>query len=286
MTKNQFIAKLNTILAHNVIDKRFEREKSGLINSKRLGMISERIFTKRSQEKLEKEYSIAILVDGSGSMIDGRKNKVAIESVCRLAEALERVRGVNFEITVFSGTDVVVKQYEDMFDGKMFEECYYDLSDSYVAYYQDKKGDIFDTLSTVKIDSSYTTYYTEHFGSNNHDAIMVYRTYKRLLTQSGKKILMTFSDGSPTISDLHDMSRTNKTIRGDRFAMRFLGASAREALRDCTNHIKRQGDVTLLGVGILSNSVEGYYQKSVVVNDLNELFPRTISLLSKVFQKV
>lgn len=301
MIRQQFVAKLNTILSHNAIPKHHEKEKSGKINSKRLGRAgtTDRLFVKPSEDKLEREYTISILVDCSGSMDavvgdsgvrrgESSRLRVAEDTVCELAHALDKIRGVNYEIVGFNSIDIVYKSYDAVFDEKLFRDGYRELRNLYVEYLVNKKtGDIFDSVrdSGFEIDG-YVSYDSEKGAGENHDGLFLYRSYKRILGRRGKKTIVVFSDGEPTVGSLAYLSKGNNTIRGDKYQRGLMVVSPSAALRMSANLIKQQKEVTLLGIGIGTDYVKNYYHKWVKVSSVEDFFPKTISLLSKVFKKV
>ena len=82
MNKIVFQTKLFRIMKQNQDDEKRRRTKSGLIDGSRLARYktSDRVFKKRNQEKLGKNYFISILMDASGSMSTDNKWVLCIEA--------------------------------------------------------------------------------------------------------------------------------------------------------------------------------------------------------------
>lgn len=291
MNAKQFKTRLKTILAHNAIPRPFEREKAGLINSKRLGLAltTDRVFKKRSEEKLEKKYSIEILIDASGSMWRNGKRERAREVAGELAKILSQLKGVEFEVSEFSGTDLILKEFEAPYSPKQ-TEAYGQKVSNYQLY--SNGHDIFDVPDSVPSETlgsmGYRLDSRAGYSSDNHDALAVWRAYQRLMERKdSKKILVVLSDGQPTREyDFKRLADTHKSVRGDRYSVELMRDYPADALRKATTKIKKEKKVIMLGVGIQSRAVEDYYPDYVVVRSLATFFSGIASLLAKQIKKV
>ena len=78
-------------------------------------------------------YRVSIVVDVSGSM-DGAKRKKAIEAAVMLAETLEGIRGVQYEIVVYDSAPFVVKAYNEVIKNKR------DIKDSIIKAMMERNG--------------------------------------------------------------------------------------------------------------------------------------------------
>lgn len=302
MNDKQFTTKLKSILSHNNIDRRYEREKTGLIASKRIGKYgtTDRIFSRRDEKKLDRNYVVSIVLDASGSMeqpIGGRgitRYSVAIDCVIRLAESLEKVKGVKYEVVTFSGTDLVLKSFDDPLDSEDLKSSYLYLfkqRNLYVDFLINKRtGDLFDYFGDSKdLFPGYVSLEQETFLAQNYDCVAIARAEKRLQEQSGKKIILTFSDGSPTSCAGYRLANQSgvKTLRGDYYTKKLIGErSPHDALRKVVSNIRKRKEITLIGIGIDTNVVRHFYSLWAEVDRVEDFFPTTVRLLSRVFKKV
>lgn len=295
MNKRQFTNRLKGILEHNAIERPNEREKSGLLNQKRIALagVTERVFKKRGDTKdQERNYAISILMDASGSMgsMDvGDKLHAAHHAVKELAEVLTQLKGVEFEIAQFSATDIILKTFDQQFSAEMLESYGNSMPTDY--WVNSTTKDVYDVPggadTTDLTNKGYSHEYSQNFRGDNHDSLMVYRAYKRLLNRKGKKILLVLSDGKPTQGTIVNAVKDNKTIRGDVYAAKlFKDYYSEAALRTVTKKIKKEKKVIMLGVGILDESVENFYPHVTVIHETSEFFEKLTSLLAKQIKKV
>ena len=109
-----------------------DREKSGIVNPKRLSRIhtSPRLFKKRKLEKKGKDYFISILLDASGSMDIGGRMKVTLESMKELSESFDGIVGLHYEVVIFGTFEIKVKDYNETYDHSKVKAVYEDVFDS------------------------------------------------------------------------------------------------------------------------------------------------------------
>lgn len=296
MNDRAFTRKLASVLTHNSIHRPRDREKSGLVDNKRIGKYgtTERVFSKRAEESLERNYSIEILVDSSGSM-SGAKCREAFSVIDSLSKCLEQIDGIDFQISSFSDTDFIIKPYSSDYDAEEFYWLYIEAMPSF-RFSGMKKGTDYteaigsDREAELKREGYELITYGNMLGLGNIDSLAVYRGYQRLLKRKGKKILLVFSDGQPARGyNISSILRGEKikTIRGSVGERNSVSLEDDgENLKRVMAIIKREGLVVPIGVGIQSNAVEEYYPHNVVVDNLSDFFSETVRLLSREFKKV
>jgi hypothetical protein len=135
---------------------------------KRGKVYSPRLF--KSNEKLQKDHSVMVLCDYSGSMNNSRKLPVAKEALISIAAMLRELK-VNFSLRAFSSSqrnnetqDLILKDFKEELTDKRLEE----------------------------ITAKYSSY-----GSNKDGAAIKHAT-DLLSQQRGAKILIVISDGRPS----------------------------------------------------------------------------------------
>lgn len=302
MTSQQFIYRLSSILEHNAKNKLREREKSGKINSGRLGKYgtTNRLFSRKSVEHKEKEYSIALLVDASGSMSDyfgvGSKSKMQLATtvVSMLSQQLEKVKGVSFEITIFNGIIMQAKSFDEPYDDKKFKQMYSACANGlHTAYVNEVKKDLVETISPtpkeedeqLKKDGYRPLGFKQSNAKENYDGLGIYRIYRRLIPRTGKRIILTFSDGQPTGGLVAAHANGYKTLRGDRIALDILTSDPHSAVIKAIQAMKRE-HVETIGIGIGSTAVKQFYEHTAIIEDESNFYTKTLTVLSKVFRKV
>lgn len=290
MKERQFKNRLLSILSHNAIERPLEREKSGKINAKRLGraLTSERVFRKRGDTHVEKNWNISILIDSSGSM-DGEKRTQAKEATNALAKVLSSLKWIDFEIAEFGNTDIILKPYGRKYTGKELNHYSNQGNSQTNSYYLYSNGsDLIDAPRNDIQIAGYNVAQSGGYGGTN-DTLALFRASRRLSKQSGNKILIVMSDGSPTGDGTFMFTaKAHETLRGSVQERKVLLSTADpdSALKQVANQIKREKQIILLGVGIQARDVERYYPQNTIVRDLPDFFSKMSSLLAKQIKKV
>ncbi len=85
-----------------------------------------RIFRDRGREPDKTRWCISLLIDASSSMHDetvAKKLQATIQTAILFGEAVNRVKGISFEIAAFSDTEYIpLKRYRD--DWNIHQGCY------------------------------------------------------------------------------------------------------------------------------------------------------------------
>lgn len=289
MKERQFKNRLSAILSHNAIERPLEREKSGRINSKRLGraLTTDRVFKKRGDIHIDKEWSISILIDSSGSM-DGAQRQKAKEATNALAKILSGLKWIDFEITEFGNTDLILKPYGRKYSGKELNHYSKQGSGEQDDYHFYSNGvDLIDAPHRNLKMAGYSYIGSGSYGGTN-DHLALFRASRRLSKRKGNKILIIMSDGGPTADGtfIHHAQK-HTTVRGSTHERRVItmAVSPHDTLKHVVTQIKKEKEIIMLGIGVMSNAVAHYYPQHTVVNDLPEFFSKVSSLLAKQIKK-
>lgn len=296
MTKRQFIQKIKSILEYNSTYRLSEREKSGKVNSKRLGRFpNERLFSKHEGFK-DHQYVITLLVDGSGSMNtirNGTRNyDNATEAVKNLMECFYEIPGIKFEIVVFGSTDVIAKTVDDYLAPNSFGGVYEQIYKGNTQYLTNGT-DIIDVMSGVAV-KGYHSVSSSSFGNYNTDHLFIQRALSR--NKNNNHILIVLSDGAPTPNYhmnnlIYDQGIKPKTIRGSRkeYALSSLRREPdlnedRVVEREMKKLIKSTR-VPLIGIGLDTDYVRKFYHYWAYADDAASLFQGITRQLSRIIKK-
>lgn len=254
MNKVYFKKRLQSILTDNKFDRFIGGYRSGKIDQKRLTKVavhSSRVF-KRRVERKNKYYSVVLVVDISSSMDDGYKLPLAAQSVADTYEALS-ANGVEVAIIGFNQGVEMVKDFDWNIKPSEVQQHILALSSVQLREYG--------IDARVFKASGYT----------NQDAVRAEHDTKDL-----------FGDGTQEFLGVQDARFMVEDRKGQRIILVYSdGATANEhALLREVRAVEKRG-ILIMGVGIRSPAVRGHYKQHVIVNQLNELYPSTIGLLSK-----
>lgn len=247
MTEVYFKKRLQSILTDNKYDRFVGGYRTGKIDQRRLPKVainSSRVFKRRIERK-GKRYSVVLVVDISGSMMEFReKMELAAESAARTYDAL-RQNDVDVAIITFNTVVRLVKDFGVDYPWKDVQAHLYNLAQLSIPEPIDSRAawDLYRTRGVV----------SKSPPSENYDYIAIQDAVTLLESKVGEKIMIVYSDGQP---------------QGGSF------------LRPEINRAIKKG-ITTLGIGIYSNSVSNYYPHNKVINQMDALYPATITLLSK-----
>jgi len=299
MKKAVFETKISRLMKQNQDDTKRRRTKSGLIDGSRLARYktSSRIFKKRNEKKLGKNYFISILMDASGSM-HGSKEKLCLESVIRLCDSLDKIEGMHFEVVGFNALEIKYKDYNQKYDRKEITELYnshlWNISGTIII---NKKQDlsIFEEKLANEMLAQGGVIKRGFLGftyGENFDPMALFNSFQRTKERVGRKILLIFSDGAPTTSYFIIEEIKNqriKTLIGSRKLLQHYSDNIDKP--DKHKYIMKSvikdkpKNLDILAVGIQSNAVKRYYKNCIIVNEINELYSETIKALSRLFKK-
>lgn len=237
---------------------RQERER-GMINTRTLAkLVAEPGYRKPFKQQTREEVNnvaVEFLVDMSGSM-GGNKIRLAKATVIALGEALKGL-DIPFEVTGFysgmTGCDKLRRHLEANPHLQDYDK--YNRISETLNHFVFKRFDSVDLSGIEKM----------HSGGNNTDGESVRWAARRLSKQKQKrKILFVLSDGYPA-------------AEGDN---NILFHDLKSAVQEISKH-----GIEVVGLGIMSTSVEQFYPDHVVVNHLEELPKAAMTKLSKLILK-
>lgn len=245
-----FKRKVQSILTDNKYDRWVGGYRSGKINLRKLPKVatgSNRVFQRRVERK-GKFYSVVIVVDISGSM-QGYKMDLAAKSAAELYKALDS-NDVEVAVIAFNSVVEMVKDWDWNFKPEVVEQHLSNL-----MYIQPNQPVDF---RVVRDSNQVLARFGDrpmHPPGENFDYIAIQDASTMLNERKGRKIMLVYSDGQPT---------------GDTSGL----------LRKEVRRVIDEGIITL-GFGIHDSAVTSYYPYTDVIQDVQEIYPKTISLLSK-----
>jgi nitric oxide reductase activation protein len=238
-----FARKLNSIMADNKQMRVGGAFRTGKLANKLLykwKCNNPRLF----QQKLmrhHKNYSVTLLVDESGSMTSGEKNKYATQATVLLSEVLNRI-DIPFEICAFNKTERIYKHFDEPYSWAVKRNM----------------ENIMPSCSTCN-------------AGDNNDGYAINWATERLSKRQGEKILIVLSDGRPVPSYGDIPAKEKKRFPPSLHKYRNFD------LR--TEILKASKSVLPIGIGILSKHVQEFYPQNIVVDKIWELPPKLLRIL-------
>lgn len=287
MNDATFQRTLQSVLFDNKYDRYVAKRRSGKLNFKGLSKVgfSDKLF-KRKEERQNKDYSIALLVDCSGSM-SGKKADVAFDSAQKLSKHLASAK-INHTVFGFNLKTFQLKPWNVSYDNTLKEKLRFMLNYLRIFYKEESNskgiheyiGHNFDLKNiTSKMPDSLIGIsridYDAKAGSgynNDADALMI--AAKELHKQPGKKILIMLSDGEPahfyTKYQNADFPKTNYQI----------GDSSMPRMKKVVKDIMDMG-IDIQSIGIQSDAVNKYYPagKTCSIYDVSQLYDHIIKII-------
>ena len=304
MNDATFQRTLQSVLFDNMYDRNVARRRTGKINNKGLQRISysDKIF-KRKEERMNKQYSIALLVDCSGSM-NGDKMRIAANSALKLSRHLSSAK-INHAVYGFNTPTLKLKDYNTAWDRDVEKKLWMMIRDLWCAW--DRRGvttleepewcseygqyEIFSkgtslkyighnldlkNLKTLSLDDVLgTNRDIEHCGGAawNNDSHAVRFVAKELHKQSGKKIMIVLSDGEPAGS--YPYLQSAEFPREN-----YCGNLDRQNLKQHIKDIMKSG-IEVHSIGIQSDAVNKFYppDRTCSVYDLGQIYDHIIKII-------
>lgn len=230
------------------------RKTSGRLNTRSLARTVSELDPyayKRKGESNAVNAAISIVIDQSGSM-GGEKISLAQKAVVAIAESLESIEGVEYEIIGFS-CDRAPSDW-DRYDklqsrAQALSRKGYNVRQEPIDMYEFKSFD--DRLN----DAHSAIAAIRHAGmGNNCDGESIEMVYERLRKRKEpRKVMIVLSDGHPAC---------------------MLAGAGRHGLDD---HLKsvieniEKSNVSIAGIGILDSSVTRFYTNNIVIDDVEDI---------------
>jgi cobalamin biosynthesis protein CobT len=217
-------------------------------NLARLAVDDGRVFRRR-QESTSKDVAVELVVDVSGSM-RGAKVHLATQAAYALSSVLERI-GISNEVICFT-TGRPAVDYETLNEeirkiGRSFtrvESLYMPILKSFNERLKTDVKERFGWLPNSRI------------LRNNIDGECLEVAARRLLARrEAGKVMIVLSDGAPNANgDAYALATHLKKVVGD---------------------IAKTG-INIVGIGIMTDKVQKFYPKNLVINNVNELPDRVV----------
>lgn len=222
----------------------------------RLAAGDDRVFRRR-QEAKSTDTAVSLVVDCSGSM-RGSKMRIAMQAAFALSQTLERV-GINHECIGFTTCHNYYGNYPKGYDmhkamneARAAKMTYSRLEPLYMPIFKGYTERLTPPIKQRFADAAMN----QAFLCQNIDGECVEVAANRLMAQpQSRKVLIVLSDGFPAGAPAIDSD---------------LRAHLKEVVLDCARK-----KVEVIGIGIQSDAVKGFYPKYTVLNDIAKL-PTTV----------
>jgi cobalamin biosynthesis protein CobT len=237
-----FHARLKSIMLDNKYDRRLRGRPRGKLDMTKLYKVpthSRSVFTQKQARK-GKQYNIVLLVDESGSMVDGSKSTIAAECAVFLAKAFEGLN-LNLSIIGFNQSITVIKEFDKSVD----------------------LNHVYNAIRTMNFGYGYIY-------NNDYDALN--RAYHMLnKAPSGKNIVIMLSDGEPaSTEDVQYIDIDGEEEKSSRYEVNDLYYYEKDT-EEHLHALVHANDyrATSIGIGI----TEGGWQipNNFVVEDVHDL---------------
>jgi len=209
---------------------------------------------KTREDRAELDTAVTILVDLSGSMQEEGKRFAARDCVIALAEAIDRT-SIVYEILGWNNCGVIGGVRDTPRD-ELSGYSRLETLDMWVFKAFSER--LFEAKGAIAA-------LPDCVDGNNTDGEAVWQAYLRLRQRPEKrKVMFVLSDGAPLAACAggHDVFE--------------------EHLRAVLARVEGDGQVTCVGLGIMTDAVKRYYRQWVVVRNVEHLASEGIGLLAKV----
>ena len=235
-------------------------------NLHRLVTNDDRVFRRKDTTRT-KDVAVSLVVDFSGSMT-GEKIHLACQAAWALAEVLNRI-GISFEVIGFTT--------EGGYECKYTHPDTSDIETEWAAISPDRSSNPYNRVEQLVM--PIISGFDEGFGTRQKRSLSaVPNDYKMLscnvdgesIRYAGDRLLARREPGK-TMIVLSD-GRPSGSIAA-------RGKPVMDHTCKVANDLEREG-VNLIGIGIMDNTVEKFYRKSVVLNTIEDLPQQVLQQLS------
>ena len=246
-------SKIKSILKDNKIKREIGNKESGSLDFKKLSKIATtgKIFKRKSLNS-NKNYSVSLLVDCSGSMEGSKSRNTAISTINFIKEYHEYV---DIEVVGFNMTNIPLKSFGEKVNEEMLKEIYYLIRAqmrsgiSYILEYND-----------IECERGY-------YG--NHDHMAIEEAYERLRFKTGNKFIIVFSDGQPACNGCWKCGRLNLNTELHRVV-----------------EVIEKTDINLFSIGIEDDCVKSYYKDYRIIQNASELSKTLVNYVASKIRRV
>jgi uncharacterized protein YegL len=249
-----FIERLQAVLINNRARKQLRNKQKGSLDLKALVRTqtnSQSVFKQNNRKDSQRNYSVVLLVDESGSM-NGDKAELAGELATNVSKNLEKVGGVEVAVIGFSGNRVVEhKRFDNK--GHNSTACIADLTTGshcvICKQIQDAKTSDCENADLIAME------YGLDYLMRNKD-------------HSSKPVFIMLSDGSPCDSR-REIAVVTSDLKRTYFTSKFITNST-DTRQISTMHqlLTHYPDVNAFGLGMLMGGQQ--VPKHKVVRDIKE----------------
>ncbi len=282
---------LQSILFDNMYDRYVGHRKTGKLSMKTLSKISfsDKLFKKR-EERLHKNYSIALLVDCSGSMRDDARYKFAFESAEKLSKHLASAK-IPHAIYGFNTVTAQIKPFGVSAGVNIYKKLELILCEL-SAFWNEETGKYlghnidFKNLKTIDRDKIIKgNPWDSHGGSGyNNDSYAVRKVANDLLKEKGTKVMIVLSDGQPAY--VAGEFRIGIYPEVPDFPKEFFNNDPYDApgsKKDLKNEVKvaiKKG-VEVHSIGIQTDAVNKYYpaDRCCSIYNLSQMYDHIIKII-------
>jgi cobaltochelatase CobT len=213
------------------------------------------------QDGTDIDTALSVVIDCSGSMQHGGKDRLARDTAIAIASALEGT-GVAYEVVGFTNLHTyLTKDEQKMLDALTPSELTTHGAADRVHIYEFKRFD--EPLRDARRAIGNTMEMIHH---QNNDADSLLAVWSRLKKrQESRKLMIVLSDGEPAF---------------DSYNIRKAGKIEAHMLN--TIALIEGAGCGVIGIGIDSSCVSKFYKKHEVINSLNDLPVRVIDNVAKM----
>jgi Mg-chelatase subunit ChlD len=205
---------------------------------------NQRVFRKPGMDT-ELDSAVLVLVDYSGSMC-GDKHEVAAAATSHLTEVL---RCVQVPVAVLGFTDSTCCQ---VLQFKKFSE----------------------SISEQELMARLAGGADHMCGNSDADAVLYAHRYLTDNISAKRKVLIVLSDGSPTDAYIHPGTRAS--------GITLAAAGLKRVVKEFDSaFLTGKSNIEMVGVGVLDGNVRHFYDKHVVLDNLESLEPTLLGIVKR-----
>lgn len=250
-----FIERLQAVLINNRARKQLRNKQKGSLDLKALVRTqtnSQSVFKQNNRKDSQRNYSVVLLVDESGSM-NGKKSELAQELATNVSKNLEKVGGVEVAVIGFSGNRVIEhKRFDNT--GHSSICCIADL-----------------TSGTHHCDVGRAINREHDSDGQNADLIAMEYSLDYLMRNkdhTSRPVFIMLSDGAPCSSP-REIAVVTADQRTKRFTSKFIRQETPTSdIPPMHQLLSRYPDVNAFGLGMLQGGQQ--VPKHKVVRDIKE----------------